>query len=258
MFILMRSTSFLRTSKIEDSEIPNTIHHYHEVMNGVVSEINEGIDAIFASSEEYRNTGVMDPVKKAKYDADYKYWSDNVLSDSTLQEPKKDYWYTEDELCEMGVERGPIFEGFRWSPDTDATKVPYGKLYDEMLCTIATYNAKIMNQAGNNDIIFMDDQSVEYAYAGANFWELSNWEESVGCSSGGACCTKKVAVTVCDDEGNAVGTKYETQTYCPGHYVIMVELKLNFDLDEVWESYEFDDNDKKTYEEIHKQLMKDK
>lgn len=245
-------------NKIEDSEIPLTVAHYHGIMNGVVDKINAEIDAIFAGGDEYNNTGVINPAKKAQYDKDYQNYLDNLLYDDTISEPEKDYWYTEDELSNMGMERGPIFEGYRWSPDTDAKKVPYGKLYDEMLCTIAAYNSKLMNQAGNTDIIFMNDETVEAAYVGANFWELSNWKESVGCKSGGNCCSKKVPVTVYNDKGEAVGIKYESQTYCPGHFVIMIKLKLNFDLDEVWDTYGFDDQDKKNYDEIYKQLLKDK
>lgn len=245
-------------NKIEDSEIPLTVAHYHGIMNGVVDKINAEIDAIFAGGDEYNNTGVINPAKKAQYDKDYQNYLDNLLYDDTISEPEKDYWYTEDELSNMGMERGPIFEGYRWSPDTDAKKVPYGKLYDEMLCTIAAYNSKLMNQAGNTDIIFMNDETVEAAYVGANFWELSNWKESVGCKSGGNCCSKKVPVTVYNDKGEAVGIKYENQTYCPGHFVIMIKLKLNFDLDEVWDTYGFDDQDKKNYDEIYKQLLKDK
>lgn len=244
--------------KIEDSDIPDTINHYYGIMNKVVGETNGEINAIFSSGDEYNNTGVIDPVRKAQYDADYQRYLESSLFDDTVTEPEKDYWYSSEELCEMGAERGPIFEGFRWSPYTDAKEVPYEKLYDEMLCTIATYNAKVMNQAGNNDIIFLDDRSVEIAYAGANFWKLSYWKESVACTSGGSCCAKKVSIPVYDDNGNTVGTKYEFHTYCPGHFVIMVELKLNFNLDEVWDSYDFDNNDKKIFNEMLKQLRKDK
>lgn len=243
---------------IEDSDIADTIRHYYAVMNSVVDKINADIESIFEGGDEYSNTGVVNPQKKAQYDKDYQNYLDNLLYDDTISEPEKDYWYTEDELSNMGMERGPIFEGYRWSPDTDAKKVPYGRLYDEMLCTIAAYNAKIMSKAGNNDIIFMDDQTVESAYSDANFWELSNWKAGTTCPNGGNCCTKKVPVTVYNDKGEAVGIKYESQTYCPGHFVIMIKLKLNFDLDEVWDTYGFDDQDKKNYDEIYKQLQKDK
>ena len=243
---------------IEDSDIADTIRHYYAVMNSVVDKINADIESIFEGGDEYNNTGVVNPQKKAQYDKDYQNYLDNLLYDDTISEPEKDYWYTEDELSNMGMERGPIFEGYRWSPDTDAKKVPYGRLYDEMLCTIAAYNAKIMSKAGNNDIIFMDDQTVESAYSDANFWELSNWKAGTTCPNGGNCCTKKVPVTVYNDKGEAVGIKYESQTYCPGHFVIMIKLKLNFDLDEVWDTYGFDDQDKKNYDEIYKQLQKDK
>lgn len=243
---------------IEDSDIADTIRHYYAVMNSVVDKINADIESIFEGGDEYSNTGVVNPQKKAQYDKDYQNYLDNLLYDDTISEPEKDYWYTEDELSNMGMERGPIFEGYRWSPDTDAKKVPYGRLYDEMLCTIAAYNAKIMSKAGNNDIIFMDDQTVESAYSDANFWELSNWKAGTTCPNGGNCCTKKVPVTVYNDKGEAVGIKYESQTYCPGHFVIMMKLKLNFDLDEVWDTYGFDDQDKKNYDEIYKQLQKDK
>lgn len=243
----------------EDSEVSDTINHYYGVMDGVVSEINSEIEAIFADGNKYNNTGVVDPAKKAQYDIDLQYYIDHAFDMPAPPIPDENsIYYTEAELCEMGEERGPIFMGFRWSPDTDAIRVPYGKLYDEILCTIATYNAKTMNQSGNKDIIFMNDDSVKSAYAGANFWSLSNWKEGVGCPSDGGCCSKKVAKTVYNDDGEAVGVKYETENYCPGHFVIMVKLKLNFDLNDVWDSYGLDSNDQKNYDDILKQLKKDK
>lgn len=244
----------------EDSEVSNTVSHYYSVMDGVVTEINSTIDTIFAGGDKYNNTGVVDPAKKAQYDIDFQYYTEHAFNSPPPPLPDENsIYYTAEELYEMGAERGPIFMGFRWSDDTDATRVPYGKLYDEILCTIATYNAKKMNQAGNTDIIFMNDETVEGAYAGANFWSLSHWTESVGCTTGdGDCCSKKVAKTVYNDDGEAVGVRYETENYCPGHFVIMVKLKLNFNLDDVWDSYGLDSNDQKNYDDILKQLKKDK
>lgn len=261
---------------ITESNFSDTIHHYYTVMNEVVDKYNrEVIYALINSGDEYDNTGVENPEKKAKYDEDYAnyqaqvdlleqaYYDEDAAKlylatygyDFLPKEPEKDYWYTYEELSNLGMERGPIFEGFVWSKETDAKEVPKGKLYDEMLCTISTNNTKAMTNSGN--IILMNDKYVADAYASAEFWDFESWEEDVECPSGGNCCVKMVEKTFTDKNGNTY-TKIVEEPYCPSHYVIMMKLKLDFDLDKVWDSYGFDKEDKKNYKEVKKEYDKEK
>lgn len=134
-------------------------------------------------------------------------------------------------------EDGPNFEGFVWDDETDGEEIPKGNLYDEMLCTISTYNDKLMTrpetvetESGSNNIIFMNDKSVAEEYANAGFWEFTYWEESVPCSHKG----------------------------CRGHYIIKLKLTFDFDLDKVWDSYNFDEEDKKKYDEVKENFDNEK
>lgn len=293
-------------NEIEDSPVKDTIQHYYEVMDEVVDDFNAEIDKFLNSGWQYDNTGIEDPIKKAQYDLDYAEYQtqyDSYIADydnycetypnnlgAAPEAPDQDYWYSYDELSSKGMERGPIFEGFVMSDESDAERVPKGELYDEMLCTISTFNAKLMTRPdtykvgtdteddentevsetnGNNnsenkssngsgDIIFMTDETVAGAYGGADFWEFNNWEEGVDCPSSGNCCSKTVSVPHYDKNGNLIEITTEEVEYCPGHYVIMWEIKLDFDLDKVWEEYQFDKVDKKNYKDTKKQFDKDK
>ena len=175
--------------------------------------------------------------------------------------PEQDYWYTYEELGSLGMERGPIFEGFVWDDESDAQRVPKGELYDEMLCTISTYNTKLMASGTNGDIIFMNDENVAAVYGGSDFWRFDHWEEGVDCPSGGACCSKTVTstVTVTDDEGNEhTHTETKEEPYCPTHYIIKWGVWLDFDLDRIWDSYNFEETDKETYDEVKEEYDKEK
>ncbi len=296
-----------KEEEIEDSEFPNTIQHYYEVMDEVVDEFNEEIDKFLRTTSEYDNTGVEDPAKKAQYDSDYAdyqtqvealeatYYDDsgeamnNYIEtygwDFNPQAPEKDYWYTYEELASLGMKRGPIFEGFEWDDESDAARVPKGELYDEMLCTISTYNTKLMSRpetvitgndendteagedsdvedtpssSGSGDIIFMNDENVAAVYGGSDFWEFKYWEEGVECPSGGDCCSITVQVAHYDEDGNFTGYTEEEEKYCPTHYVIMWGVWLDFDLDRIWESYNFDEEDEENYDEVKKEFDEEK
>lgn len=300
-------------NEIEDSPVADTIQHYYEVMDKVVDDYNRDvIQALQKSRGKYDNTGVVNPSEYAQWESDcqnwqvqteaYQTWDYDVYVNEygfdppAISPPEEDYWYSEEELSSMGQRRGPIFEGFRWDKDTDGTEVPKGRLYDEMLCTISTFNAKIMTRPdtyvvvnddtntesedtevtqssetgendnsenesssnGSGDIIFMTDETVAGAYGGAGFWDFEYWKENVDCPSGGDCCSITVQVANYDDDGNFLGYSDEEEKYCPGHFVIMMKLTLDFDLDKVWESYQFDDEDEKNYKDTKKQFDKDK
>lgn len=283
---------------IEESTFGETVFHYYEVMNKVVDDFNAEIDKFLNSGNDYDNTGVENPEKKTQYDADYAdyqvqvaalentYYDDtgealnNYINtygyDFNPQEPEKDYWYSYEELSGLGIKRGPIFEGFVMSDESDAARVPKGELYDEMLCTISTYNTKLMSRSetvggsndeseedgesgvGNGEIIFMNDENVAAVYGGSDFWEFNHWEESVDCPSGGDCCSMTVVKANYDNKGNITGYSTVEEQYCPGHYVIMWEVKLDFDLDRIWDSYNFDEEDEKNYKEVKKEFDKEK
>ncbi|MCX4376512.1 MAG: hypothetical protein OSJ61_10085 [Lachnospiraceae bacterium] len=280
-----------KEEEIEDSTFDETVLHYYDVMDGVVDDFNAEIDAFLNSSSDYDNTGVENPEKKAQYDSDYAEYQtqyDSYMADydnycaaypdnwgAAPEAPDKDYWYSSDELGSMGMERGPIFEGFVMSDESDAARVPKGKLYDEMLCTIATYNTKLMTRSeaadgsddeneensgsgGSSEIIFMNDENVAGVYGGSDFWEFNHWEEGVDCPSGGNCCSKTVTVAHYDEDGNITSVTTENEDYCPTHYIIKWEVKLDFDLDRVWESYQFDDEDEKNYNETKKNFDDEK
>ena len=280
-----------KEDEIEDSTFGETVLHYYDVMDGVVDDFNAEIDEFLNSSSKYDNTGVENPEKKAQYDLDYSEYQaqyDSYMADydnycmeypdnwgAAPEAPEQDYWYTSAELGSLGMERGPIFEGFVMSDESDAARVPKGELYDEMLCTIATYNTKLMSRpetvgglgdeneengadGGSNDIIFMNDENVAAVYGSSDFWEFNYWEEGVDCPSGGNCCSKTVSVRHYDENGNITSVTIEDVDYCPGHYVIMWEVLLDFDLDRVWESYNFDEEDEENYEEVKKNFDKEK
>ncbi len=280
-----------KEEEIEDSTFDETVLHYYDVMDGVVDDFNAEIDEFLNSSSDYDNTGVEDPAKKAQYDSDYAEYQtqyDSYMADydnycatypdnfgAAPEAPEQNYWYSLDELGSMGMERGPIFEGFVMSDESDAARVPKGKLYDEMLCTIATYNTKLMTRSeaadgsddeneensgsgGSSEIIFMNDENVAGVYGGSDFWEFNHWEEGVDCPSGGNCCSKTVTVAHYDEDGNITSVTTENEDYCPTHYIIKWEVKLDFDLDRVWESYQFDDEDEKNYNETKKNFDDEK
>ncbi len=78
------------------------------------------------------------------------------------------------------------------------------------------------------------------------------------CPSGGNCCSKTVTVAHYDEDGNITSVTTENEDYCPTHYIIKWEVKLDFDLDRVWESYQFDDEDEKNYNETKKNFDDEK
>lgn len=277
-----------KEDEIEDSTFGETVLHYYDVMDGVVDEFNAEIDKFLHSGSDYNNTGVENPEKKAQYDADYTEYQNQYASyiadydnycatypenwGAAPMPPDADYWYSNEELSSLGMKRGPIFEGFRMSDESDAERVPKGQLYDEMLCTISTYNTKLMTRpetvsgssdegeedGEGNEIILMNDENVAAVYGGSDFWKFNHWREDVDCPSGGDCCSITVQVANYDDKGNFIGYSNEEEKYCPGHYVIMWEVLLDFDLDRVWESYNFDEEDEENYEEVKENFDKEK
>ena len=258
----------------EEMNEHEVIIHYHEIMDKVVKEINDEINGVLESASKYNNTGVIDPQKYADYEkqkANYEEWlidpeeyndnhffnpeSPDYLNWDSLNPPPipdENYYYSEGELSERGMQRGPIFEGFEWTEETTGTQVPYGQLYDEILAAIPTKNVK-------NDMEDFEELNDDYVfnfYKDLSFWQFTNYgENSVLCPHGGNCCSYTEPYTITDDEGNLIGQGQRTVEYCPGHYVILLELIYEFDIDKTLdEVLEFDDEYKDMYNDILKDI----
>ncbi len=261
-------------TKHEEMDEGDVIRHYHEVIDEIIAEANADIPVNDPNDPKFKNTGVIDPGKKAQYDYEYAeyqekldlymndvdaYAAANGGSLALPDMPEADYWFTEEQLYQMGAERGPIFEGYVWSDETDGTSIPFGKLYNECLAAIAAFNAKNLSddettesetpdnsptESTETDVTevteefsmpefeYLDDNIVDSFYRRMNFWTFEMWDESVGCPSGGGCCTKIVRTSHYDEDGNLVDVTEEDVPYCPGHYVTVMELKFYFDMDE--------------------------
>ena len=83
-----------------------------------------------------------------------------------------------------------------------------------------------------------------------NFWKF--WSEEIyglDCPEEGACCTKIVHAHYTDpDTGVTTPWTYEMK-YCPGHWGIECTLKLNFDMDMVFDRLSFNDEDMDLYDD---------
>lgn len=269
------------SSKIVESDFKDTVLHYYEVMDKAVDDINAQIEAVLGTADEYSNTGVVDPEKytdylsqKSNYDeymADSEAYYDNHFfnpespdycsSDFNWYptEPEEDYYYSESELYAQGMERGPIFEGFRWTEESTGTRVPKGQLYDEMLVALPVDNIK----HDMTKYVYLNDDIVYAFYTSMGFWQFTNYGQVfVDCPGNGECCSKRVEKTgsYTDPNGETHSyTYYEDEKYCPGHYVIELELIYDFDLDKTLNDVlEFDEDDMELYDDDKKEFDKEK
>lgn len=293
----------------EENEVGVVIEHYHRIIDKLIDEFNtDVIDAMFGSVSKYNNTGVVNPEVKAKYDKavdaynlwleDEGAWYDAYAVDYLNGEVPgpgvhpgdaseyPNYYYTEEELYRSGQRRGRIFEGIRWSENTDGTEVPKGKIYNEVLAALATYNVKCWNEqteepteteipeeteppeetesgeetddSGYPPLKFeyLNDDTVSNFYDSMHFWEFSSYEVELDCDEDGECCMEVITITIYDSEGVAIGTAKQDKPYCPGHYMIECMLKLNFDMDMVFERLGFNDEDMDLYDDEVKEIEK--
>lgn len=287
----------------EENEVGVVIQHYHQIINQLIDNFNaENIDALFATASQYNNTGVVDPEVQAEYNekkASYDLWlnDDNAWwdaygdayirgeipypSDPGTPGDYPDYYYSSEELFMNGGTRGPIFEGFTWSEDTDGTRVPKGIIYNEMLAALATYNVKCWNEqieepeeteppeesnpeddaddSGYPPIKFeyLNDDTVSAFYDSMEFWKFSYYELTIDCEDNGQCCQRLVTKIIYDNYGVAVTEVKVPEPYCPGHYVIECLLELNFDMNMVFDRLKFNGEDMNSYSEILAQMQVD-
>ena len=261
----------------------DVVNHYHEIMDGAVKKINDEINSILGTASEHENTGVIDPEKYAEYEQqqsaydayiEYQNDPDNYFNNhyynpqspdfmnpdsltpppyASQPDPNFDYYYSAGELSERGMQRGPIFEGFEWTEESTGTQVPYGQLYDETLAAIPTNNVK--NNMENFEEL--NDDYVDSFYTSLGFWQFTNYGETpVPCPHGGNCCSYIEPYSYTDSNGNTIhGTR--TVEYCPGHYVILLELIYEFDVDKMLDDVlQFDDDDKDTYDDVLKEIKR--
>ena len=83
-----------------------------------------------------------------------------------------------------------------------------------------------------------------------NFWDFKS-EEIYGldCPEEGSCCTKIMHGHHTDpDTGITTSWTYEMK-YCPGHWGIECTLKLNFDMDMVFDRLGFNSEDMDLYDD---------
>jgi len=286
----------------EENEVSVVIQHYHQVINELIDNFNaEEIDALFASASAYNNSGVVNPAVQAEYNkkkADYEaylsddsaWWDANydayvsgkvdIPTNPGSANDYPGYYYTEEELYKAGQERGPIFEGIFWSEETDGTEVPKGKIYNEVLAALATYNVKCWNEqteepaetevqeeteppeetgageetgeSGYPPIKFeyLNDDTVSGFYEGMKFWDFKAIEVyDLDCPEEGVCCLKLVEKHYTDPDSGATTIWYEEVPYCPGHWGIECTLKLNFDMDMVFDRLGFNDEDMDLYDD---------
>ena len=261
----------------------DVVTHYHEIMDKEVKKINDEINSILGTASEHENTGVIDPEKYAEYEQQqaaydaymeflnvpyeeyvrnhyYNPQSPDYMNPDSLSpppaasqpDPNFDYYYSAGELSERGMQRGPIFEGFKWTEESTGTQVPYGQLYDETLAAIPTNNVK----HDMEEFESLNDDYVGNFYESLGFWQFTNYGETpVPCPYGGNCCSYTEPYTITDDKGNPVGQGTRTVEYCPGHYVILLELIYEFDMDKTLdEVLQFDDENKDMYDDILKDI----
>ncbi len=266
------------SNEVVESDFKETVLHYYEVMDNAVDEINNLIMSVLGTSDEYSNTGVIDPEKYEDYTYQQSLYEE-YMADSEAYfenhyfnpespdyyspdfnwfptEPEKDYYYSESELYEQGMERGPIFEGFKWTEESTGTMVPKGQLYDEMLVALPVDNIK----HDMTKYVLLNDDIVFEFYKSMGFWQFNNYgKSSVGCPDNGQCCSKRIIHTEYDDEGHIISQSSEIVDYCPGHYVILLELLYDFDLDKALDDVlEFNEEDRKLFDDEIEEFQKEK
>lgn len=221
---------------IKDCDFGDSISNYYLVMDKVVDDANEEI-RVFVSS--HRPKPVMHSYKIV--------WE--------VPEIKKLPFVI------------PI------SPDNlPKDKIPKSIIYDEVLCTIATYNQKLMTRpdtvstsAGGSSVTPTGDET-EFVFSGVT--------SSAG--SGGSDTTDNGGIVFMNDDnvalvydGTETGVKFWKLTFkdvclgfcgdgCPGHFETRYKLTFDFDIEKLWAKFGFDDEDKKNYEEVKKDYDKEK
>lgn len=286
--------NFIKGEKTElkDSPFPDTIAHYYAIMNEMVKSTNDDVNNKISGKEDKEMSDQMqyDPSyydKKNKYDAnkfeyDNKgyYYDENGYHDTPPVEPdKSDY--------ELPKRQQKKFEGYFWEEDTEGTSVPYEMFYDEVLCTLAAYNASIMTDGMPNvsyktekdpetgeekqvvdkitylpppdEPVYLTDDEVEQYYNYLPFWSVELITHESYCKG----CEEETVTKrrpIFDDNGNITGFEVyeEEESYCPGHVTIGISIHFNWDINKYQENLYAGSSFEMLYDSIWEQYQKDK
>lgn len=280
----------LPTTKEEMVESPfeDNIDRYYDAMNKVVGEMNDIINTMLspaAAADMNERMGYklnVDAYNAAynDYRVAWKIWFDNHRGDEPVEPDWKNY------ATPLPAKETPIFEGYKWADDTEGTSVPYGKFYDEMLVTLAAYNASLMTDGVPNltyktieetdpitgekverevvdtvtytppsgDIIYFTEQLVEEKYNSLPFWIFSTEEVTETCAG---CQSEEVEVTIDLPDGTKK-TQTIVREYCPGHITIYMKLDFDWDMTKFKENLYAGESFGEYYSMIWEQFQKDK
>lgn len=285
--------------EMKDSPFNDTIAHYYTIMNDIVSETNSGLAYMFgdeAASKQQQllsvnvneteyNKAMMQYYEDMRY-----YWNIGVKRGEPMpDEPDVMDYSTPKEDYEI-----VIFEGYYWSEETEGTSVPYGQLYDEVLCSIAAYNASMMTDGipqvnykmqvnpitgeeemvmeedadGNekpiiesvtylpppDEPVLFKDDTVKNSYNSLPFWKVTEEEDMTYCGG----CTQKPTFTTVTDEDGTVRTVATTVSYCPGHLKIYVTLNFDWDINAFQSNFHAGSGFGELYDMIYQQYQQDK
>lgn len=172
-------------------------------------------------------------------------------------------------------------------------KIPKSIIYDEVLCTIAVYNQKLMTRpdtvstdtsasdssvtTSNTTTAVTDTATVttvwdgsEYVFSGVTSSAVGSDSDTTdnGDNNGDIIFMNDDNVALVYN-GTESGVKFWKLTYkdvflgccgtgCPGHYETHYKLTFDFDIERLWEKFGFDDEDKKNYEDVKKDYDKEK
>lgn len=280
--------------ELVDSKFKDTIKHYSKIMDDVVKESNKEIATMFGNEniaqmqEESKYNYDMDGYNQAysQYVIEHMQWQ---VSDDGSDEPqapnKSDYITSEKPKREQSK-----FEGYFWSDKTEGTSIPYGKLYDEVLCIAAAYNDSLMTdgkpvitykeetvtdpdtgeehtenvidkieyEPPSNDITYLTDSQVENLYRSGKFWDLSVYFDTTTCAG----CETEIVHGQKPSDPNDPDSPLVDYTdeikYCPGHVKGIVTLTFNWDTTELVENLHAGSSYQMYYDMVWEQYQKDK
>lgn len=280
-------------TELKDSPFPDTIAHYYKIMDAVVKKTNDDINSKISGSEDkdVSDQLMYDPKyyeKKNNYDA-HKFEYDNKgyyfdengeYHDTPPVEPDKSQY-------ELPKRQQKKFEGYVWEENTEGTSVPSGQYYDEVLCTLAAFNASIMTdgmpsvsyktekdpETGEekqvvdkitylpppDEPVYLTDDEVEQYYNYLPFWSVELITHESYCKG----CEEETVTKrrpIFDDNGNITGFEVyeEEESYCPGHVTIGISIHFNWDINKYQENLYAGSSFEMLYDSIWEQYQKDK
>lgn len=279
-------------NEIVSSDFKDTVKHYSQIMDGVVGEDNARINAMFGGT-------ALDTLDTFD-ELDAEMLAEEFGMNWDVEQYRKDCIEYENGGWKKGMECPALtdyydggkgnkkWEGYEWSPETEGTKIPTDKMYDETLWITAAYNDSIMTDGEPvvhiktvtkenpdtgeeyeeeeidyidyvvpSEAVFMTDEQVKKMYDDAEYWDLSVCFEEYECEG---CETRSYTYTVVDNSTDppTVTKKTGTKKYCPGHIKGVVCLKFNWSTDVLIEKLHPGKSFDMFYDIIEEQYSKDK